>query len=139
MFKFSSNYFILAILLLAAEIYIGMYVHDSFIRPVGGDFLVVILLYCLVKSFINIKARYAAGAVLLFSYGVETLQYFNIVEKLKLTKYELAKILFGTSFSWLDMLAYTLGIMLVVFVEWQWERLNNKVDALINMWNYKRF
>ena len=32
-------------LLLVIEILIGKYMHDGFIRPVGGDYLVVILLY----------------------------------------------------------------------------------------------
>ena len=115
--KFSRSYFLLAILLLAVEIYIGMYVRDAFIRPYVGDFLVVILLYCLVKSFWNIRPLKAALGVLLFSFVVEGLQYFKLVELLGLQDYPLARIIIGTTFVWEDLLAYALGIGLVLMVE----------------------
>ena len=51
MFRFSRSYFILSLLLLLIEIFIGAKMHDAIIRPFGGDFLVVIWLYCLVRSF----------------------------------------------------------------------------------------
>ena len=49
---FNKTYFLLALLLLLAEVLIALYLHDALIRPYGGDFLVVILLYCFVKSFV---------------------------------------------------------------------------------------
>ena len=58
-----------------------------------------------------------AIATLLFSYFVEVLQYFNIVEKLGLQNSKLARIIIGTNFSWLDMLSYTIGIVLVLLIE----------------------
>ncbi|HIB66328.1 MAG TPA: DUF2809 domain-containing protein, partial [Phycisphaerales bacterium] len=42
----SPTYLVLTLLLLAVEVYIGLYVRDSFIRPFVGDMLVVVLLYC---------------------------------------------------------------------------------------------
>lgn len=117
MFKFNSTYFILAIVLFMVEFFIGFYMHDVFIRPFGGDFLVVILLYCMVKSIANTKVRATAIGVLLFSYMVETLQYFHIVNVLGLQNSRVACIIIGTGFSWIDMLMYTLGIILVWLIE----------------------
>ena len=117
MLKFNKTYFILTALLFITEVVIGVYVHDSIIRPYGGDFLVVILLYCFVKSFINLPVKTCVIAVLLFAYVVEVSQYFKLVVWLGLKHSVWANILLGNSFSWTDMLMYTLGMLVVVMVE----------------------
>src|ERR1700731_187845 len=117
MLIFNKTYFLLALLLLLTEVYIGCYMHDSIIRPYGGDFLVVILLYCLVKSFFNFPVLLTAVWVLVFAYIVEVSQYYHLVNLLGLQDFKLAKILLGTSFSFIDMLTYTLGIGLVIGAE----------------------
>lgn len=117
MFRFHKTYFLLAVVLFLVEVYIGMYVHDALVRPYGGDFLVVILLYCLLKSFVNIPVVPAAAGVLLFSYLIEGLQYLRIVEWLGLQHNRLARVVIGTAFAWSDIIAYTLGILLVLVVE----------------------
>jgi hypothetical protein len=96
---------------------IARFAHDNFIRPYLGDFLVVMLLYCFLKSFCNIPVLKAAIFVLLFSYGIEILQYFQIAERLGFKNHGIAKIIIGTSFEWTDMLMYTAGIGVVVLTE----------------------
>ncbi|MFV8322365.1 DUF2809 domain-containing protein [Flavobacterium sp. LB3P21] len=117
MFQFNRNYFILTILLLLIETAIALYLHDNFIRPYFGDFLVVILLYCFVKSFVNVSVWVAASLVLLFSFAIEIAQYFNAVEKLGLQHYKIATVVLGNSFAWMDLLAYILGILTVISIE----------------------
>lgn len=117
MLIFNKTYFLFALFLLLVEIYIALYMHDAIVRPYGGDFLVVILLYCLVKSFINLPVLLTAGWVLVFAYAVEITQYFHLVNLLGLQDSKTAKILLGTSFSFVDMLAYTIGIVLVIVAE----------------------
>jgi hypothetical protein len=117
MHKFQKRYFALTLLLFLIEVVIALFAHDQIIRPYGGDLLVVILLYCLIKSFINYSANLTALSVLLFSYLVETLQYFNLVYHMGLADSKAAHILIGNYFSWLDILAYTLGISVVIGIE----------------------
>lgn len=117
MLTFQKKYFFITLFLFVVEVLIAIYVHDDFIRPYGGDFLVVILIYTFVKTFLNISVLSACIGVLLFSYFTETLQYFKIVELLGLSHSNLAKIIIGTSFAWEDMIAYTLGILMVYLVE----------------------
>ncbi|SFF27847.1 ribosomal maturation YjgA family protein [Flavobacterium xueshanense] len=117
MFQFNRNYFVITILLFLLEIEIALYVHDNFIRPYFGDFLVVILLYCFLKSFVKVSVWVAAALVLVFSFAIETAQYFNLVEKLELQHSKIAKIVLGNSFAWMDLLAYTLGILAVISME----------------------
>jgi hypothetical protein len=117
MFTFQKKYFLLAILLLIAEIYIGLYVHDAFLRPYGGDFLIVILMYCFLKAFLNLRSVMLAISVLLFSYLVEWTQYFQLIYKLGLEDSLLAHLILGSTFHWMDMVAYTFGIGLVLAIE----------------------
>lgn len=122
MFSFRRNYFILFLLLLATEILIALYAHDEFIRPFVGDILVVILIYCFVKSFLKTPVIPTAIAVLAFSFIVEGLQYLKIVNILGLENNRIASTVIGTTFQWTDLLAYSLGIVLVIIVEKQINR-----------------
>ena len=117
MIKFRTGYFILTLILFSTEVLIALFINDTIIRPYVGDVLVVILLYCFVNSFLNLPVTSAAILVLLFSYLIETLQYLNIVQHLGLQHSVLARTIIGTYFTWMDILAYTLGILLVLGIE----------------------
>ncbi len=127
MFQFNRNYFILTILLFLTEIAIAIYVHDDFLRPYFGDFLVVILLYCFVKSFVKVSVLVAASLVLIFSFGIEIAQHFNMVEKLGLQHSKIARVVLGNSFAWMDLLAYVLGILTVIGIETFHLKRKNKI------------
>ena len=117
MLKFNWKYFVLAILLFIVEVLIAVFVNDSFVRPYVGDFLVVILIYCFVKAFWKAPVKPAALAVLLFAYLIEVLQYFEFVKLLGLKHSKLANVVLGNYFQWIDMVAYTLGILFVLLLE----------------------
>ncbi len=117
MFRFNFKYFIITIVLFVAEFIIAAYVHDGFIRPYFGDFLVSIFVYCTVKSFFDTPVGSTAIWVLLFSYAVEITQYFHLVDVIGLGNSPVACAIMGTHFSFIDMLMYTLGIILVLFLE----------------------
>ena len=117
MFTFNFKYFLFALILFVVEVLIALFVRDSFIRPYFGDYLVVILIYCAVRTFVNASPLKVSIGVLLFAYLIEVLQYFNIVDKLGLTDNEIARTVIGYGFEWWDMLAYTLGIATVLIIE----------------------
>ena len=117
MLCFRPVYFLLALLLLLTEVGIALWVHDKIVRPYGGDFLVVVLLYCLVRSFVATPAGAAVLGVLLVAYLIKLGQRFDLVSHLGLAHSRLARIVLGTSFSWSDMVAYTLAAALVWVVE----------------------
>ena len=117
MWRFQKNYFVLTLVLFCIEIVIALYAHDRIIRPYIGDMLVVILIYCFVKSFCAIPVWRLAVGVLIFAYLVELSQYFKLAKLLRLQHNRLAKIIMGTSFEWIDLAAYTVGIALVVITE----------------------
>ena len=117
MLTFNKNYFGLAILIFTIEVLIALFVRDNFVRPYLGDVLVVILIYCFVKSFLRLPVFMLALLVLAFSFTIEFLQYLNIVEKLGLQKSAIARTVIGTSFVWIDLVAYMAGIAIILVVE----------------------
>ena len=124
MVSFNKKYFSLAILIFFIEVLIALYVHDKIIRPYIGDVLVVILIYCFIKSFLRLPVFPVAVFVLLFSFSVEFLQYLNIIEKLGLQDSKIARIVIGTSFAWIDILCYIVGIVIVLLAE-KWFKKHN--------------
>lgn len=116
----------MTVLLFLIEIVIALFVHDQFVRPYFGDFLVVILIYCFLKSFLKLSVWVVACIVLLFSFSVEITQYFNAIGKLGLQHSEIAKAVLGNSFAWIDLLAYVMGILTVISFEKTYFKLKNK-------------
>lgn len=110
-------YLFCALLLFCTEVLIALFVHDDIIRPHIGDLLVVIMIYCFCRAIFNWTIWKAAIITLLFAYLIEILQYFNIVKLLGLQSFALARVVIGTYFSWVDMLAYTVGIVIVLVIE----------------------
>ena len=117
MLTFNLRFFLLTILFFVTEVLIALYVKDNFVRPYVGDYLVVMLIYCAVRTFIKANPVKIALAVLLFAYLVEVLQYFRIVDRLGLSGNLVAKTVIGYGFEWCDMLAYTLGVLTILLVE----------------------
>ena len=113
----NKNYLAAATLLFLTEVFIAIYIKDKFIRPYVGDFLVVIFIYCFLKSFWNAAPIKAGIYVLVFSFAVEIGQYFGLVKLLGLGHSELARTVIGTGFDRGDLLAYILGILVVLVFE----------------------
>ena len=104
-------------LLFVVEVLIALFLHGGIIRNYIGDVIVVILIYCFIKTFFKISVTKVALGVLIFAYAVEFSQYLNLIKHLGLEKSEIANVIMGHSFGWIDMIAYTLGILIVVLIE----------------------
>jgi hypothetical protein len=117
MFTFNLRSFLATIGLFITEIIIALFINDQYIRPYFGDFLVVILIYCFIRTFIKSSAWPVALFVLIFSITVEILQYINLIKALGLENNEIAKAVLGTSFSWNDIIMYVLGVISAIFLD----------------------
>lgn len=115
-FRINIKSLVIFLLLLLLEVIIAK-TANGFIRHTFGDFLVVILLYYFVKSFLEITSVKLIIYVLLFSYTIEILQSFKFVKLLGMEDNRLANIIIGNTFSYGDLLAYTLGGISVYFIE----------------------
>lgn len=110
------KYLIITLVLLTIEIFIAVFVHDQFIRPFFGDFLAVIFVYGGLCIFSQNSTKIATIS-LIIAYCIEILQYFKFIEITGLMKYKVLAILIGNSFSWFDILAYTLGFLFILVIE----------------------
>ena len=111
---FSRRHALLALLLFGIELLIGTQLDDAFIRPFVGDLLVVVLIYCLLRTLLEIPCYPLAIGVLVFAISVETGQYFHLAELLGVGHIRLARIIIGSTFDPKDLLAYLLGTMLIM-------------------------
>jgi lysozyme len=106
------NYLLISLGLLLVEFIIATQLTEIvWIRAFFGDFLVVILLYTLVKSVINLAPKPLALGIFGFACLVEFAQYFKIADVLQLTGW--ARTIVGTSFSGYDILMYGLGCVTI--------------------------
>lgn len=113
--KFNITYFLLTLLLFSAEVFIATKLKDIFfVRAYLGDVIVVMLLYTLIKSFfiIHNNEKLIVG-IFIFSCLIEFAQYFNIAECLGFQRGSLMYIVIGNSFSWVDILCYSAGCVLM--------------------------
>jgi hypothetical protein len=118
MLKINLKYFLISLLLFLSEIIIAKYT-TGFIRHTIGDYLVVILLYTLIKSFVQLSNLKTGIIVLLIAYLVEFLQLTNL-QNFYPDKYtNTLKLVLGTSFSIGDLVAYTLGIITTLLIEYK--------------------
>jgi hypothetical protein len=121
MFQLNKNYILVTVIIVLVEIFIAVFVNDTFFRPYFGDFLASILVFTFLKSFLRINISQAALFGLLFSYFIEFLQLIDFLHISGLENFRLIRIVLGSSFSWFDMLAYTLGIVFVLFLEYYFQ------------------
>lgn len=106
------RYLLLAVTIFIVEILIATVFSDiTFIRAFLGDYLVVILLYCLIRAFWSASPLILSGAVFLFACAVEAAQALGLADALGLPAGSLLRTLIGTSFSWIDILMYFLGCL----------------------------
>ncbi|MFN1218240.1 DUF2809 domain-containing protein [Chryseobacterium kwangjuense] len=113
-FKFSLTYLLLTIFIFLIEVLIATKLeHIFFVRAYLGDVIVVMLLYTFVKTFVRINDEKLILGILIFSCIVEFAQYFTVAEKLGFRPGSLMYIVIGNSFSWIDILCYVAGCLLL--------------------------
>jgi len=114
---FDKSYAVLFAFILLIELYIGFFIHDRVIRPYIGDLLVIILIYSFLRIFISKSYFIVALSTFIFACFVELAQYYNLISLLGLEKNRIASVVIGTSFSWIDILAYFGGFLMIILVE----------------------
>ena len=118
--RFSGRAALLLVAILAVEVLIALYVHRGWVRGFLGDVLVVAAVYYLVATFLRCKPHVLALGVFLFACAVEVSQGFDLVSRLGLEGNRFARIVLGSTFDGLDIVAYAFGSLLVWQLEGRW-------------------
>lgn len=82
-----------------------------------GDAVIVMFLYSFVKSFIEIEPLSLSVGITIFAYVIEFSQYIKIVPLLGFQENLFTRIVFGSVFDPLDLLAYTIGGILIYYLD----------------------
>jgi len=114
---FNPKFLSIFLLIFIVEILIAKYVDDAFIRPFGGDVLVVVLIYAFLRIFLKTNYKKLALAVLIFSFVIEFLQAVHYVDWLGLHDNKFWSIVLGTWFSYYDLLAYFVGYLICLLLK----------------------
>ena len=75
------------------------------------------MVYTAIKSVIDINIWSTAIVVLIISFGIEFLQLTTFLEQLNLHNSKVAILIFGNSFQFTDLIAYTLGIITILHIK----------------------
>ncbi|MFE8729698.1 ribosomal maturation YjgA family protein [Aeromonas hydrophila] len=94
---------------------IGFYAEGAFWRGFLGDVMIVVLLFSFFNMIVIQPAWRGAIAALILSFVVETFQYFHLVDFLGIEN-KFIRIVIGTHFDWLDIIAYTLGFLICLVI-----------------------
>ncbi len=112
--QFSLKYLLLTVIIFLVEVLIATKLeHIFFVRAYLGDVIVVMLLYTFVKTFVKMNDQKLILGILVFSFLVEFAQYFHVAEKSGFRPGSLMYIVIGNSFSWIDLLCYAVGCLLL--------------------------
>jgi Protein of unknown function (DUF2809) len=124
--KYRCLYLLVAIIILLTEILIAVYVHDSLIRPYGGDILAVVLVYCSIRVFI-LRSLFIP-AVLSFGCAcvIEILQAFHLTAVPWIASNKILAIVLGSTFDYNDILSYGAGALSAFIID---TAIRKKVDA----------
>ncbi|MEP0948837.1 DUF2809 domain-containing protein [Leptolyngbya subtilissima] len=98
---------------------IAIFLDDRIIRPLIGDILVVVLIYCFIKAFWQVRPITAALGVFAFTCLIEGLQYLQLVDRIGLRDNRLIATVLGTTFDSKDILAYAIGAALMLVAKYR--------------------
>ena len=121
--KLNKTYLTITILFLITEVLIAVYLKTGFIRHTLGDFISTILLYTFFKSFFKLNSIKLGISVITFAFIVEFSQWINILEIIGLENNHLVKVILGSTFQFSDLVAYTLGIIFVLAIEFKLNKI----------------
>lgn len=94
-------------LLLAIEIIIALYVHDTFVRPYLGDVLAVLCLYALSRTVFPEKPAFMSAIVTALAFLVELVQLTSLSELVG--KNTVFGVILGATFDPGDLACYLIG------------------------------
>ena len=116
------KYFSAFIVLFALVIFIAAFVTNTFVRFHLGDVIIVILIYCFIKSFIRNEIKLLWLYIFTFATLVEIGQFFNLVDLLGLSENRLARIIIGATFDIWDIVCFFVGCATI----WMFETIVKK-------------
>ena len=126
MMRINKKFLIVFLFILLLEVFIALFINDHFIRPFLGDVFVILLIFFFIRSFFPVKnTSKLAVEIFLFACLIEICQYLQVLELLHLQDSAFLSIVLGSTFDWLDILAYASGTLALLVIS---RKENEKAD-----------
>lgn len=107
-------YVICSGILFMIELYIALCVKSSsWWYGYGSNILIIPLIYCLIRIFLNSLPRLMPFLVCCIGFAFETAQYFQLSDRLGFERGSFMSIAIGTGFTWWDVACYIAGMLLI--------------------------
>ncbi len=90
---------------------------NRWIREYIGDMIIVMLIYSFLQSIKDFDPIRLSVFVIGFSFSVEILQYIKIISFLGFKENYITKIIFGSVFDPLDLTAYLIGTVFILYLD----------------------
>lgn len=103
------------LMLLATEVCIALFVHDSFVRPYIGDVLAVVTVYCGARIVFPQRFTWLSAAVMALAVGVELIQLTDFSSLFGEGSF--IAVLLGSTFDPHDLLCYAIGGIVCVICD----------------------
>lgn len=103
------------LVLLATEVCIALFVHDSFVRPYIGDVLAVVTVYCGARIVFPQRFAWLSAAVMALAVGVELIQLTDFSSLFGEGSF--IAVLLGSTFDPHDLLCYAIGGIVCVLCD----------------------
>jgi hypothetical protein len=116
LWRFDRASFTKFAIILGIEVIIAVFFRDPFIRQWLGDVLVVMGVAYFIHAFVALPMFKIAIGTLILAYAIELLQSFKIIDRLGWQNSQLAHLTIGSTFDWKDLVAYTLGAAILMFI-----------------------
>lgn len=121
--QFNTKCFLIAVFIFAIEVLIATVWTDIFfVRAYLGDVIVVMLMYYFILAFVKTEKTKLIITIFIFACIIEFTQYFHFAEILGFKKNKIMMIVLGNSFSWIDILCYAVGCLVIFGVEKVWDK-----------------
>lgn len=115
--QFRFRYLVITGVVFAVLVLIETQLDSGFIRYSVGDALAAVLLYSILMAFSPWSRILCAGVSLTIAFAIEASQALNLIDRLGITPNRFTDVVFGNTFTWGDLLAYTAGIAITLVVE----------------------
>lgn len=115
-------FIVAALVLLAVEVAIAVFVRGGFVRVYLGDVLAVMLVYSALRAT-GLGMWVACAAAFGIAVAIEAAQAFNLLAAVGLSDNHLARTILGGSFDLADIAAYAAGGAAAVAIEYVYARL----------------
>ncbi|WHH57758.1 DUF2809 domain-containing protein [Petroclostridium sp. X23] len=97
----------------ACVLIVELFSNNHFIRGFTGDIIIILLIYFFIKILYDFHPLKLIIFTLLLAFTTELLQYIKLINILGLEHNRLAQLIIGSVFDPFDLLAYTIGAIIV--------------------------